>query len=107
MMRRMSKRLARRAAAASSISVSPVDGVVGPRKGCGWSVSDIACCLLDEDDVQGHDEHQRADRKYRGRAEPGLVAHYRVALLLGPLDAPDQTAQLVVRLGLGDQRDAD
>src|SRR3954453_4138165 len=101
MMRRMSKRLAMRAADASSSAVAPVESVVGPRNGWGWSAMTV---LLDEDDVEDHDEGDRPARQQPHRAVPRVVAG--VALLVGfvrPRQPPHQSAQLRLRLGLGDQ----
>src|SRR3954447_2233270 len=100
MIRRMSKRLARRDAAASSSSLIPWPSspVPGPRNGI--CCSDMRCSL-DEDDVQDDDERQRAGAQQDGRAPPEPVA--RVRVLLGVLllagEAPHQAAQLVLGLG--------
>src|SRR5919112_5055482 len=95
MMRRMSKRLAAFAAVASSTS-----GSAGA-----WGSFAMLAPPSDEDDVEDHDERQRAYAEQHRRPVPG-------ALLLGqPLglgilarQPPDQPAELVLRLGLGDQR---
>src|SRR3954468_8384450 len=97
MMRRMSKRFAARAAAASSPATS--DSSALPRKGI--CCSDIRCSL-DEDDVQDDDERDRAGAEQDGRAPPQAVA--RVGVVLGGLllarEAPDEAAELLLGLGL-------
>src|SRR3954447_9764334 len=108
MIRRMSKRLARRDAAASSSSLIPWPSspVPGPRNGI--CCSDIRCSL-DEDDVQDDDERDRAGAEQDGRAPPQAVA--RVGVVLGGLllarEAPDEAAELLLGLGLRHERDRD
>src|SRR3954454_23754273 len=106
MMRRMSKRLAIRAARISSSSVAPVEGVCGPRNGCCCSV--MAALLLDEDDVQDHDEaYGHAPQQPHG-AVPGVIRRVvLLGLLLLAREPPDEPAQLFVGFGLRDLRDAD
>src|SRR3954471_18528147 len=101
MIRRMSNRLAARAARASSSSPRTSVGswpAPGPRKGC--CCSDTAR-LLDEDDVQDDDQGQRAPGEEGRGAPPELVARIGVLLLLrvGPREAPHEPAQLLVGLG--------
>src|SRR3954447_14433742 len=106
MMRRMSKRLAARAAWASS-SMPSSSSPAGPRKGICLS-SDMSL-LLDEDDVQDDDQHERATGQEVRRSPPQAVA--RVGVLLGVLllarEAPDQAAQLLLGLGLRHERHGD
>src|SRR3954469_12701906 len=106
MMRRMSKRLAIRAARISSSSVAPVEGVCGPRNGCCCSV--MAALLLDEDDVQDHDEPEGHAAQQPHRAVPGVVGWVvlRGRLLLAR-QPPYEATQLLVGFRLRDQRDAD
>src|SRR3954471_19523962 len=106
MMRRRSKRFAIFAARASSSSLMPVEAIsLEVRNGCSWS---LIQWLLDEDYVQCHDDPEGAEAEQLRRAEPRLVACHRVVrLLLLALQSPDEAAQLVLRLWLGEQRDTD
>src|SRR5919198_5973168 len=91
MMRRMSKRFAVRAAATSSSS---------------WRSAMTA--LLQEDDVQSDDQHDRAGAQQPRRAVPDVVGGVvLLGLLLVARQAPDEAAELLLWLGLRDQRDAD
>src|SRR4051812_32956019 len=102
MMRRMSKRLSSRALPASSAARPASSSAPGPRKGiCG---SDTVL-LSDEDDVQDHDESERAAGEQAGRAPPDLVRLVRWVLRLAALEPPDEAAQLLLWLRLGEERD--
>src|SRR3954470_1474659 len=105
MMRRRSKRFAIFAARASSSSLMPVEAIsLEVRNGCSWS---LIQWLLDEDYVQCHDDPDGAEPEQLRRAEPRLVARYRVVrLLLLALQSPHEPAQLRLGLRLRDQRDS-
>src|SRR3954454_10428381 len=96
MIRRMSKRLAALAAVAASMS-----------GGC-WASAAMVRGLLDEHDVEDHDERDRARAEEPRRAVPGalLLAH-ALGLDVASRQAPDEPAELFGVLGLGDERDAD
>src|SRR5947209_1173128 len=104
----MSNRLAARAAATSSsseVAVAPGSSDSLPGTPNGFSVEDTSW-LLDEDDVQGHHEGEGNATQQGRRAPPQPVAGIGVDLaLLLAREAPDQAAQLLLRLGLGHQRD--
>src|SRR5439155_13135216 len=102
MMRRMSNRLAARAALTSSSSLTPCSPVPGTPKG--RSGSD-AMTPSDEDDVQDDQDRDRDAGQQPRRAPPQLVARVFVLLpLLRPRQAPHQPAQLLRGLGLGEER---
>src|SRR5690242_19838615 len=105
MMRRMSKRLAARAALISSSSVAPVGAMGSSLIEKGLRFSGISG-LLGEDDVQDDEKAQGHAPEQPGRAPPQLVARVGVLLALGHArQSPDEAAQVLVGLGLGEQRD--
>src|SRR6185437_2087604 len=98
----MSKRLAMRAACASSCSVAPV-GAIGSSRGAPipkpWRCSSSSGIsrLLDEDDVQHYHDPDRDAAQQPRRPPPQLVARVGVLLaLLRAREAPHKAPQFLL-----------